>query len=376
MELKSYPGSNGPDRLSYLSAFANLRSFTKAHPFFCAIIDHFILAPAYIFEKETFKNSLSCSVNCLYCMQNEKWYIIINPAANRGLVTKLWEKILPQLKTHLADFTFAFTQYRGHGMELAADAIRQGYRHLIGVGGDGTNNEVVNGIFSQNIVEPTEIVYALLPIGTGNDWIRSYGIPKKIDAWLNMLAFGNTRFQDIGLVHYHKQGHPAQRYFANVAGMAYDAFVVQYAERHKRWIVHKFFYLLLVMRCLFMYRLRPAKVIFDKQEESNFYYTINVGICKYSGGGMQLVPQALPDDGLLALTLARRVTKLDVLLNTYRFYNGTLGRHPKITTHQAKEITVQGLEGLSTWVEADGELLGETPVRFTILQKALRVLVP
>lgn len=331
---------------------------------------------AQIFEKGSFKNSLSCSANRVYCMQNKKWYIIINPAASNGAVARQWEKILPQIEMHLADFTFAFTQYRGHGMALAADAIRQGYRHIIGVGGDGTNNEVINGIFSQTLVAPAEIVYTLFPIGTGNDWIRSYGIPKKIDDWLKMLAAGKTQLQDIGLVRYHQHGQQAQRYFANVAGMAYDAFVVQYAERYKRWVVHKFFYLLLVMRCLFMYRLRPAKVVFDKQEESNFYYTINVGICKYSGGGMQLVPHALPDDGLLALTLARRVTKLGVLFNTYRFYNGTLGKHPKITTHQVKEISVQGLEGLSTWVEADGELLGETPVGFTVLPKALRVLVP
>lgn len=307
-------------------------------------------------------------------MQNEKWYVIVNPAAGNGAGARHWHKIEPLLREAMPNSIFVLTQKRDHARELAAEAIRQGYRQLLGVGGDGTNNEIINGIFAQKEVPVNEVIYTLLPVGTGNDWVRTHGIPRKIDAWLRMLAAGKTMLHDVGLAHFMKDKTQHERYFVNVAGMAYDAFVVEYAERYKKWIIHKLLYLLMVVRCLFLYRLPKAKVIFDNKTDEDFYYTINIGISKYSGGGMQLVPHANPTDGLLALTLARKVTKLGVLLNTYRFYNGTLHRHPKIDIFQAKTIRVEPIDFIQ--LELDGELVGEAPASFSILGKALRIIVP
>lgn len=307
-------------------------------------------------------------------MQNEPWYIIVNPAAGNGKAAKQWQQAEQMLHAHLTNCTIAHTERRGHAIELAKQAIEQGFRHIIGVGGDGTNHEIINGILTQKIIAATEVIYALLPIGTGNDWIRTHGIPRKLESWLQMLQTGKTILQDIGMVTFQKDGKEQQRYFANVAGMAYDAFVVRYADQHRRWVVHKFFYLLMILRCLFMYRLPKATITFDGQTVTDHFYTINIGIGRYSGGGMQLVPHADPVDGLLALTIARRVSKLGVLLNTYRFYNGTLYRHPKIDIFQVKEMEVTSDENIE--LEADGELLGSVPVRFAILPKALRIIIP
>jgi diacylglycerol kinase family enzyme len=116
-------------------------------------------------------------------------------------------------------------------------------------------------------------------------------------------------------------------------------------------------------------------VTFDGRTEEDHFYTINAGICRYSGGGMQLVPHARPDDGLLALTLARRISKLEVLLVTPLFYAGKIGWHPAVSMCQAKEILVEGLNGDSVLVEADGEFLGEGPERLGLREKALRVVV-
>jgi YegS/Rv2252/BmrU family lipid kinase len=307
-------------------------------------------------------------------MQEENWYIIVNPAAGNGAGARVWQRIRTQLLQALPNAVEASSTYPGHATELAAAAIQQGYRHLIGVGGDGTNNEVINGVFQQTEVPASAITYALLPIGTGNDWVRTHRIPRRIEAWLKMLQNKRYLLHDIGLVQFCENGETRQRYFINVAGMAYDAFVVAFANQYKKWIVHKILYLLMVLRCLLLYRLPLARVHFNGHTEKNFYYTINVGIARYSGGGMQLVPHANPTDGLLALTLARRVSKLGVLLNTWRFYNGSLHRHPKIDIFQTKEVQVDS-DNL-VYVEADGELLGHTPVRFSILPQALRVLVP
>ncbi|MFN7115430.1 MAG: diacylglycerol/lipid kinase family protein [Saprospiraceae bacterium] len=312
-------------------------------------------------------------------MQNEKrntWYIIANPAAGKNAVARRWQALEAFLKQYLPDHEVALTTHRAHATMLAQEAIQQGYRHIIAIGGDGTNFEVINGILQQSVVPATEITYALLPVGTGNDWIRTHRIPKNWQHWQQMLKAGKTLLQDVGVVHYFNKGKPAQRYFVNVAGLAYDAFVVQYAERYKRWIIHKILYLFMVVRCLFKYRLTRARVSFNGQHIEDYFYTINAGIGRYSGGGMRLVPHADPTDGQLALTVARRVSKLGVLLNTYRFYNGTLGEHPQIDLYQTNAIRVEPLEEQPLWVEADGEFLGDTPADFSLLPQALKIIVP
>lgn len=313
-------------------------------------------------------------------MQNEKsntWYIIANPAAGKNAVARRWQALQTFLQQHLPNHTAVLTERRGQATELALAAIQQGYRRIIAVGGDGTNFEVVNGILQQQEVPATDILYALLPIGTGNDWIRTHHIPRDWEKWLAMLKSENTLLQDVGVVQYFSNGKPAQCFFVNVAGMAYDAFVVHYAEQYKKWIIHKLLYLFMVMRLLFKYSLTRARVTFNEQTVEDYCYTINVGICRYSGGGMSLVPHADPTDGQLAITLARKVSKIGVLINTYRFYNGSLGRHPKIDLYQTTNIQVESLQkDQPLWVEADGEFLGDAPAAFSVLPKALKIIVP
>jgi diacylglycerol kinase (ATP) len=306
-----------------------------------------------------------------------KWMFIVNPAAANGRAGKIWKGFETLIRTKLSNLTIVQTQYTGHAIQLAEEAILTGFRHLIAVGGDGTNHEVTNGILRQKLVPTHEIFYTLLPIGTGNDWIRTHRIPRNIIAWLTMIEDGYYCQQEVGLVEYWLQDQPRKRYFVNVAGMAYDAFVVRFGEQHRSWVRNRFFYLLLILRCLFKYRLTQGIIKTEKQSINQKLYTINIGICRYSGGGMQLVPQAKPDDGLLALTYAGPVSKLGVLLNTWRFYNGSLGQHPKITTTQAKNVLVTTHEADPPIpLEADGEFLGYSPASFTIKERALTVIVP
>lgn len=313
-------------------------------------------------------------------MQNEllhTWYIIANPAAGKNAVARCWQALQAFLQKNIPNHIAVLTERRGQATELAMEAIQQGYRKIIAVGGDGTNFEVTNGILQQQEVPSTDILYALLPVGTGNDWIRTHGIPKDWENWLSMLKTENTFLQDVGVVQYFSNGKPAQRFFVNVAGMAYDAFVVHYSDQYKPWIIHKILYLFLVMRLLFKYTLSRARVIFDNKVVEDHFYTINIGICRYSGGGMRLVPHADPADGYLALTIAKKVSKIGVLLNTYRFYNGTLGKHPKIDLYQTTKIRVEPLPlDQPLWVEADGEFLGDAPADFFLLPKALKIIIP
>ncbi len=315
--------------------------------------------------------------NYLDTKLTDNWFFIVNPTAGNGSAGRKWPGLEIRLRRIWPQMAVAVTQSQGHATALAVEAIESGYRKIIAVGGDGINHEAVNGILQQKIIPSSEITYCLLPLGTGNDWRRTHGIPARLDDWTAMVQAGKTTLQDAGLVRFFNHGMPGERYFVNVAGLAYDGFVVHSVGTKKSLILHQLYYLFMIFRCLFQYRLRGARLSFDGQKAEDRFYTINAGIGRFSGGGLQLTPHALPDDGLLALTYAESVSKWTVIMNTWRFYNGSIGAHPRIHTLQCEEIRVEALPGeMPTLVEADGEFLGETPVRISILPKVLKIIVP
>ncbi len=302
-----------------------------------------------------------------------RWYVIVNPAAGGGLAGRRWQEAEQVLRRLGLPYTVQFTVRRGHATMLAKNAIREGYRHILGLGGDGANHEIANGILTQALVPSQQVCYALLPAGTGNDWARTYRLSHDPAERLAALVEPKTVLQDVGLVEYQWEGARCRRYFVNVAGMAYDAYLVRRLEQHPQQ-PSRFLYLGLVLRHLFAYRIGPARILFDGEVIEDDFYTINLGICPYSGGGMRLVPHAKPDDGLLALTFARRMAKWEVVLQTGRFYNGKILEHPRVAGRQlAGPVTVEPVGGFPTLLEADGEFLGEAPATFTILKNALRV---
>lgn len=301
------------------------------------------------------------------------WYIILNPAAGGGSAEKQWPTVERALQELGLAYTVQYTRQRGHASDLVYEALRKGYRHLLGIGGDGTNHEIVNGIMQHSPVPTQDVHYALLPIGTGNDWARMYDLPNDPTQRLRKLLEPKTVLQDVGLVRYHHEGESRERYFVNVAGMAYDGYIGQQLQLHP--VNNRLQYLLYVAKYLYEYRLTQARLEFDGQSVQDLFYTINIGLCRYSGGGMQLVPQAVPDDGLFALTYATNMPKWEVLLQTRRFYNGTLLSHPKVKGYQARHIRVTQVGPHPTLLEADGEFLGGTPAEFVLLEKALRVVL-
>lgn len=307
---------------------------------------------------------------------NSPWWIILNPTAGNGKAGKVASEIKRLLKENNFIFTLVETEYHQHAIELVAIGIQNGFRQIMAIGGDGTNNEVINGILQQQDIPSTAIVYTLIPVGTGNDWIKSHGIPKSYKKWIPQIATAQLVQQDIGLVSYHKNGEKKQRYFANVAGLAYDAYLTKVKAEKSPKILPAIYYLWLVLVYLFKYKLKKAKVEFDGKVVEDVFYTINVGVCRYSGGGMQFVPHAVPDDGRFALTIARRVSKLDVLLYTSNIFAGTLAKHDQVTEHFARSIRVGSVVKGAVMVEVDGEYLGEGPVVFSLVDLGLFLLRP
>lgn len=303
------------------------------------------------------------------------WYVIANPVAGGGRVRRRWRVLSAWLKSFLGESVLALTDRPGHATDMAIQAVADGWRNILAVGGDGTCHEVVNGLFRQRTVAPGAVTLALYPVGTGNDWIRTQGIPRRRKAWQRMFRQGYSRLQDVGQVRYTDEaGRPAERYFLNVAGMAFDAFVVRQIRQERRWTAA--FYLLLILRHLMAFRAVEGVIHFDGQERRNRFVTIEAGIGRFAGGGLQLLPHAEPADGRLALMFAYDTSKFDILLNLYRFFDGSIGRHPRVELHQVESLRVAPAGNGIILLEADGEFLGSTPAEFHILPQTLRVLVP
>jgi diacylglycerol kinase (ATP) len=314
-----------------------------------------------------------------YCIQlsdkkmqlTDKWFLICNPTSNRGHMLQSWPKVRKILDEEQIQYDFILTEYNNHAIEITQNMLKQGYRKIVILGGDGSINEVVTGIFSQNEVSPKDIVIALIPLGTANDWARMHSIPRDPEAAIRLLKTGKTRQQDIGKVVYDTPEGRTTRYFNNIAGMSYDAFVVKYIADLNSKKMNKLKYLFFTLYCLFKFKLPEVRVVYDGGEIRDLAYTINVGICKYNGGGMQLVPHAKPDDGLFALTFVRKLSKIRVVLNTYRFFTGTIDVLPEVQTLESTRVLVEPVGDSEVGLEVDGEFMGYAPAEFEILPGAL-----
>jgi len=303
---------------------------------------------------------------------NTDWFLIVNPTSGNGKSKKNWQHISTLLKSHGIRFSFAFTEYSKHESALVQHAINNGFTKIISVGGDGTLHHIVNGIMSQKIVETTTIQLAVIPIGTGNDWVKTYNIPANIEKSILIIKKGTAVLQDIGKLTTENSGSV---YFNNVAGIGYDGYVVNKLKKLKKF--GGIAYLLSGIYGLLFYKKSKFKIEINNQIlEEKCLMTI-FGICKFSGGGMQFTKEVHPSDGLLDITIAKNLTLIDLILNLPKLYNGNIVHHKKVTTYKTDFIKVTPTSTFEKpFIQADGELIDSGSVTVSILENALQFIVP
>jgi YegS/Rv2252/BmrU family lipid kinase len=304
----------------------------------------------------------------------DKWLIIVNPNAGSKKGARDWTKICQLLSQEGFDFYCVFTEHRNHAIDLTEQNLAKGYRNLAVVGGDGTMNEVLNGIMNQTKVPLSEITLGMIPVGTGNDWCRTFGVPFDYKKAVGVLKSKKIFTQDIGKVTYHKQHETRVRYFLNVAGMGYDALVAKKTNLLKeKGRGGPLAYLYFVFAGLFQYKFMEGVIeVDDTIVFKGEIFSMNVGICKYNGGGMMQVPFAVPDDGLLDMMLIKKASKFIVIRHAAKLYDGTLVSLPIVKTFRGKNIRIRSTDKI--YLEADGESLGHTPFTFEIIPTVLRVI--
>lgn len=298
-----------------------------------------------------------------------RWFIIANPTSGNRNFSKNWKQIQQLLRDSTIDFSFSITQFVKHEIELVQNAVKKGYRNFISVGGDGTLHHVVNAIMLQRYVKTSDITIAVIPLGTGNDWIKTYNIPNDIEKAIEIINQKKTILQDIGVL---ETADKKITYFNNAAGLGYDAYIVNKLKKLKNFGSAS--YLLAGIYGLFFYKKSVFSISFDdKKIETTCLMTV-IGLCKFSGGGMQFTKNVNPTDGFFDITIAKNITFLDLVLNINKLYSGKIVDHKKFETYKTKVISIHPKND-TTLIQADGELIGTGKVTAKILEKAINFVV-
>ena len=312
--------------------------------------------------------------------ENNKWLVVVNPKASVGKSGKDWPQIRQILINEGIEFDDVLTEYPRHAIEIVRNAIvEKGYRKFIAVGGDGTNNEVINGIFTQDTMPTTEITMAAMPIGTGNDWRRTFDIPLEYDKVAKIIKAGHTYAHDIGKLTYYDDGNTGIRYFLNAAGTGLDEMVCHSTNRMKQQGKGGTIrYLIRLVKCMLTYKVtRIQLTIDDELVFDDYILNLSIGNGRFNGGGMMTMPKAIPNDGLFDVTVIKKVSIFKFAANVKNVYDGSfIKKIDEVKTFRGKRIHIVSIPPHSLKVETEGENLNNSPFDFEVLPQAINMIIP
>jgi YegS/Rv2252/BmrU family lipid kinase len=301
------------------------------------------------------------------------WFVILNPHAGSGQGRKDQNEILKRLSKSDLRYKLAVSEFPKHAIQLTIEAIENGFRNLIVAGGDGTLNEAVNGVFSQTVCSPEEITVGVIPVGTGNDWIKTFGIPNEYNGAVKIIKKGHTMRQDVGRITFPENNMMKTCYFANMAGFGFDAMVAEKTNRLKdKGRKGISLYMQALGSSLWNYQTAKTRIVIDGQEIDELIFTASIGIGKYNGGGMMQAPEAVPDNGFFQVTIIRKIGLLGIIRNLAGLYSGEFVKDPRVSTHIASHVSVSAAKNIAG--EADGEILGDNKFEIDLLSQKLTVI--
>jgi YegS/Rv2252/BmrU family lipid kinase len=296
---------------------------------------------------------------------------LVNPAAANGSTGRRWPELARRAATTGLEGDALFSERPGHLADLARESALEGAGLLVVVGGDGSVNEVANGLAS--LTEAPEL--AIVPRGTGWDFVRTFGIPRRIEDAARVALAGETRTIDVGRATYRAwEGHQAQAVFANVASAGMSGAIAKRANETTKALGGKASYAWATFAVFARWSASDVRVTVDDQVREGRMFDVVVANGRSFGGGLKICPDAEPDDGLFDVLLIGDITKRDLVLTMPRIYRGTHLPHPKAELLRGTTVTVETEQAMP--VELDGEQPGTTPARFEAVPRALRLRVP
>jgi len=308
--------------------------------------------------------------------------VIANPKSAAGSTRDRWSAIASDLRTHFGPFNVAFTKGPGDGIEIACRAAENGRPFIIACGGDGTVNEIANGILRSG----NDVELGVFPSGTGGDFRRTLGMPKGTREAARALRTGETKSIDVGKVSFVDHGgEDAERYFLNVTSFGLAASIIERVKgtTSLSWLPvdsvrGRASFALSTLQEVVALGATTVRVKLDGKEERTLQ-TVNfcVANARYFGGGMMIAPEAKINDGYLDVINIGDIRTAKIILNAYTLYRGTHLDLSEVKDTLAKRIEARPMNAdQEIHIELDGELPGRLPAVYEIVPAALRVRVP
>lgn len=302
------------------------------------------------------------------------WHIIANPHACEEKSMNQWDMLSSRFGAAGVRFVLHEADAEATCRENARRLCAEGCRHLMVIGGDGTVNEVVNGIMESG-ADVRDLCLAVMPLGRGNDWARTHNYPKKIDKCVEMFLRGRFMRHDIGKVQTLRENAPvATRYFVNIAGFGFDAEVIYDTVYNKPHFMGISVYILSLLHTLFHYKSTPVEIVSPDIAYQGETFLMVAGLCQYNGGGIRQAPEAQPDSGRFHVVVIPKVSKAKVFsLMPYMFS----GRHIEksnglVKSFRTNQLTLKVAELYRG--EVEGELLETGDYQITLLPGAFQML--
>ena len=306
------------------------------------------------------------------------YYFICNPISRGGRNLKLIQELKAWASEHLSHFRMVFTEFQGHAIALADKAARQGYQNIISVGGDGTFNELVNGVLQSKAKQSPGL--GMISSGTGGDLVRSLHEDFMLPDAFSWLLSPQRVAIDLGLVEATMpRSKKLKRYFVNIADVGLSGEVTRRVNLTSKRL-GALEYLLSTLVSVLHYQVPEFKLtLFQKKKKALQRQLKLLALImangRYFGGGMCIAPQASLQDGLFEVLLVEEIPYLEILRELPKVYLKKKFQHPKVHYYQCHKLNLESLQGTLP-LDMDGETFSVKELTMQVIPRGLEILVP
>ncbi len=312
---------------------------------------------------------------------SESTFVVVNPASANGKTGKRWIEMAARLRARIGDFESAMTEAPRQATALVRDALCNGATHIVSVGGDGTQNEAVNGFFDGGRAINGEAMLSVIPTGTGGDLRRTLDLPQDAVEAIDHVGERPVTV-DVGVLTCDDgRGNPVTNHFVNISSFGVSGRVVDAVNHTTKAFGGKVSFMLGAARATAKWSNQRVRIVLDPDTpdaqvlERRVYLTA-IGNARYFGGGMKIAPDAIMDDGLFDVVIMGDLSKATVLLKSGTIYKGTHLELDKVEHHLARAVRAEAIEGdPPVLIDMDGEQPGCLPATWSLVPGALRICV-
>jgi diacylglycerol kinase (ATP) len=304
-------------------------------------------------------------------VDDKKTILILNPAAGKGKGKKNFDAIFSALSEKFKNLEVKTSEYPGHIVEISKNAVKDSCQRIISIGGDGTPFEVINGLYTDGKPQQ-EIELGMSPAGTGNSFIRYFDNVSH-EKWVEHVLNGKTRKVDMVEFTYFKQGKKIKNYFINILGVGLIADILKLTNEKLKFLGTLGYSMAVLIR-LFKGMNNRMKVTIDDQTFELKNSALVISNSKYTGGEMKIAPMADTNDGKVDMIVFNEVNRREILNIFANVFKGKHVNHPKVKVFKGSEMEIDA--DPQQLLTADGELLGNTPMKLKVLPGELKILAP